>query len=248
MSVLSPKPPLSHKLYLKNHHSSQEHAINGTSCLLAFLSPKTCHLSNLQPRSTTAFFPRLDKSCHVLSVLSPKPPLSHKLYLKNHHSSQEHAINGTSCLLAFLSPKTCHLSNLQPRSTTAFFPRLDKSCHVLSVLSPKPPLSHKLYLKNHHSSQEHAINGTSCLLAFLSPKTCHLSNLQPRSTTAFFPRLDKSCHVLSVLSPKPPLSHKLYLKNHHSSQEHAINGTSCLLAFLSPKTCHLSNLRSINLI
>ena len=36
---------------------------------------------------------------------------------------------------------------------------------------------------------------------------------------------------------------------HHSSQEHAIYGTSCLLiAFLSPTTCHLSNLRSINLI
>ena len=37
-----------HELYLTNHHSSQEHAIHGTSCLLlAFLSPTTCHLPNL---------------------------------------------------------------------------------------------------------------------------------------------------------------------------------------------------------
>ena len=43
------------------------------------------------------------------------------------------------------------------------------------------------------------------------------------------------------------LIHELYLTNHHSSQEHATYGTSCLLlAFLSPTTCHLSNL--INLI
>ena len=39
---------LIHELYLTNHHSSQEHATYGTSCLLlAFLSPTTCHLSNL---------------------------------------------------------------------------------------------------------------------------------------------------------------------------------------------------------
>ena len=44
-------------------------------------------------------------------------------------------------------------------------------------------------------------------------------------------------------------SKQLYLINHHSSQEHAIYGPSCLLlAFRSPTTCHLSNLRSINLI
>ena len=45
----------------------------------------------------------------------------------------------------------------------------------------------------------------------------------------------------------PFLLHELYLTNHHSSQEHATYGMSCLLlAFLSPTTCHLSNLRSIN--
>ena len=45
-----------------------------------------------------------------------------------------------------------------------------------------------------------------------------------------------------------PIS-QLYLTNHHSSHKHAIYGTSCLLlAFLSPTTCHLLNLRSINLI
>ena len=45
------------------------------------------------------------------------------------------------------------------------------------------------------------------------------------------------------------LLHELYLTNHHSSQEHATYGTSCLLlAFLSPTTCHISNRRSINLI
>ena len=42
---------------------------------------------------------------------------------------------------------------------------------------------------------------------------------------------------------------RLYPTNHHSSLEHATYGTSCLLlAFLIPTTCHLSNLRSINLI
>ena len=45
------------------------------------------------------------------------------------------------------------------------------------------------------------------------------------------------------------LIHELYPTNHHSSLEHAIYGTSCLLlAFLNLTTCHLSNLRSINLI
>ena len=48
---------------------------------------------------------------------------------------------------------------------------------------------------------------------------------------------------------KYAILHELFLTNHHSSLEHAIYGTSCLLlAFLSPTTCHLSNLRSINLI
>ena len=42
---------------------------------------------------------------------------------------------------------------------------------------------------------------------------------------------------------------RMHPKNHHSSLEHANNGASCLLlAFLNPTTCHLSNLRSINLI
>ena len=37
--------------------------------------------------------------------------------------------------------------------------------------------------------------------------------------------------------------------NHYSSLEHKIFGTTCLLlAFLHLTTCHLSNLRSINLI
>ena len=44
------------------------------------------------------------------------------------------------------------------------------------------------------------------------------------------------------------LIHEIYLINHHSSLEHAIYGTSCLLAFLSLTNCHVSNLRSINLI
>ena len=43
--------------------------------------------------------------------------------------------------------------------------------------------------------------------------------------------------------------HELHPTNHHSSQERAIYGTSCLLlAFPNPTTRHLSNLRSINLI
>ena len=59
--------------------------------------------------------------------------------------------------------------------------------------------------------------------------------------------------------PEPQLIHtlskfhcparELYPTNHHSSLEHATYGTSCLLlAFLNPTTCHISNLRSINLI
>ena len=60
---------------------------------------------------------------------------------------------------------------------------------------------------------------------------------------------------ISIVSIGPPeaqlihtkfhcLIHELYLTNHHSSQAHATYGTSCLLlAFLSPTTCHLSNVR-----
>ena len=45
------------------------------------------------------------------------------------------------------------------------------------------------------------------------------------------------------------LTHKIYPIDHHSSLEHAIYGTSCLLlAFLDLTTCHLSNLRSMKLI
>ena len=55
--------------------------------------------------------------------------------------------------------------------------------------------------------------------------------------------------LIHTLSKFHCLLHELYLTNHHSSQEHAIYGTSCLLlAFPSPTTCHLSNIRSINLI
>ena len=46
----------------------------------------------------------------------------------------------------------------------------------------------------------------------------------------------------------PCLLHELCLKNHHSSQEHAIYRASCVLASLHLTNCHLSNLRSINLI
>ena len=47
------------------------------------------------------------------------------------------------------------------------------------------------------------------------------------------------------LSTPRTLSHK---SSFIPSQEHAFDGTSCLLlAFLSPTTCHLSNLRLINL-
>ena len=56
-------------------------------------------------------------------------------------------------------------------------------------------------------------------------------------------------YTIHTLSKFHCLLHELYLTNHHSSQEHAICGTFCLLlAFLNPTTCHLSNLRSINLI
>ena len=55
--------------------------------------------------------------------------------------------------------------------------------------------------------------------------------------------------LIHTLSKFHCLIHELYLTNHHSSQEHVTYGTSCLLpAFLSPTTCRLSNLRSINSI
>ena len=56
-------------------------------------------------------------------------------------------------------------------------------------------------------------------------------------------------YIFHALSKFHCLLHELYLANHHSSLEHAICGTSCLLlAFLNLTTCHLSNPRSINLI
>ena len=74
---------------------------------------------------------------------------------------------------------------------------------------------------------------------------------------------DKGCYSISYVCrvSRPPeaqlihtlskfhcLIHELYPTNHHSPLEHAIYDTSCLLlAFLSPTTCNLSNLRSINL-
>ena len=55
--------------------------------------------------------------------------------------------------------------------------------------------------------------------------------------------------LIYTLSKCHCLLHEPYLTNHHSSQEHAIYGTSCLLlAFLNLTTCHLSNKSSINLI
>ena len=61
-----------------------------------------------------------------------------------------------------------------------------------------------------------------------------------------------------LLPPKPLDSKQKQMKDtilscttnyYHSSLEHATYGTSCLpLAFLNLTTCHLSNLRSINLI
>ena len=44
------------------------------------------------------------------NTLSKVHCLLHKLYLTNRHSSQEHAICGASCLLAFLNVTTCYLS------------------------------------------------------------------------------------------------------------------------------------------
>ena len=53
--------------------------------------------------------------------------------------------------------------------------------------------------------------------------------------------------LVHTLSKFYCLLHEFYLINHHSPQEHAIYGTSCLLlAFLNLTTCHLSNLRSIS--
>ena len=67
-------------------------------------------------------------------------------------------------------------------------------------------------------------------------------------------RLEGACtyseaQLIHTLSKFHRLIHELCPTNHHSSQEHATYGTSCLLlAFLNLTTCHLSNPRSINLI
>ena len=58
-----------------------------------------------------------------------------------------------------------------------------------------------------------------------------------------------NAQLTHILSKFHCLIHELYLTNHHSSQEHATYGTSCLpLAFLNLTIGHLSNPRSINLI
>ena len=55
--------------------------------------------------------------------------------------------------------------------------------------------------------------------------------------------------LIHTLSKFPRLFHELCPTNHHSSPEPGIYRTSCLLlAFLNLTTCHLSNLKSINLI
>ena len=55
--------------------------------------------------------------------------------------------------------------------------------------------------------------------------------------------------LIHTLSKFHFLLHEIYLTDHHSSHEHAIYGISCLLLpFLNLTTCHLSNLRSMNLI
>ena len=54
--------------------------------------------------------------------------------------------------------------------------------------------------------------------------------------------------LIHTLSKFHCLIHEIYPSNHHSSQEHALYGTSRLLPFLNLTTCHLSNLRSMNLI
>ena len=67
---------------------------------------------------------------------------------------------------------------------------------------------------------------------------------------AWFPHFF-SQHLLVVPRLRDMLFyiHELYLTNHHSSLEHAIYRTSCLLlAFLHLTTCHLSNLWYVNLI
>ena len=59
----------------------------------------------------------------------------------------------------------------------------------------------------------------------------------------------REAQLIHTLSKFQSLLHELYLTNHHSSQEHAIYGTSCLLlAFLNLTTCHISNLRSLHFI
>ena len=74
-----------------------------------------------------------------------------------------------------------------------------------------------------------------------------------RSEMPFLFLLDVSeppeAQLIHTLSKFHYLTLELYPTDRHSSLECAIDGRSCLLfAFLNPKTCHLSNLRSINLI
>ena len=69
---------------------------------------------------------------------------------------------------------------------------------------------------------------------------------------SFFTQLNSTCDSCTLRCPNGirfTACFSLHPTNHHSSLEHAIYGTSCLLhAFLHPTTCHLSNLRSVNLV
>ena len=64
-----------------------------------------------------------------------------------------------------------------------------------------------------------------------------------------FTSIRSTVRLTDPLSKFQYLIHELYPTNHHSFLEHEIYGASCLLlAFLDLTTCHLSNLRYINLI
>ena len=91
---------------------------------------------------------------------------------------------------------------------------------------------------------------TQCLVSCFCHTHGHCSQeirgIIPVSLRRVIPLEARLIHTLSKFHL---LIHELYPTNHHSAQEHAIYGTCCLLlAFPSPTTCHLSNLRSINSI
>ena len=173
-------------------------------------------------------------------------------FLSNLHSINAGAPQGSVISPVFFILLSIYKSQIRPS--------LEYCSHVwvvlqnlLSVFSPtsnpKPFVSSKVLTSPNHSSLFPIVLYLDIFPSFRDTLTC----MSLRRSGILFPVLSgvsgpPAAQLIHTLSKFHCLLHKLYLTNHHSSIEHAIYGTSGLLAFLSRTTCYLSNLRSIYLI